>query len=332
LILLFPRLANAQYWSALPPVSANSAYDVSFSQDEKFVYYLSSESGMANVWRVPVKGGASQQITKFADAPVVRAMHMLGRPFVVYMRGNAAGDTNYHLYRSTDDGTGSTIDLTPFGAGVRSTMLGASYNGQFIYYTANKENLAKLDVYRYDNNQNLSQLDLPNDKDYKVMAWSRDHAKLLVQDPKDESLSFFDIETSDRQPLVVPATGEHFSQALITSDNHGIILVKQTAAGAQVVHADIGSSTWTNDESGDVMRVDLSANGKYRIIVHLNGTITVQNSSTKEPVALGGVPIAMGIAAKENLIAYVTRDAGGVKRLSLYNVEKKTTVELATIK
>lgn len=191
-------MAAAQFWAAMPTIGPNSGYDISFSQDEKFVYYLSAETGTSNIFRVPIKGGPAQQITKFTDAPVVRAMHMLGRGYVVFMKSKSASDSDYHIYRLLDDGSGEALDITPSGPGVRSTIIGASYNGQFIYYTENKENLAKLDCYRYDNNQNISQLDLPNDKDYQVMAWSRDHSNLLVKDPADQSVSLL---TSKRQSV-----------------------------------------------------------------------------------------------------------------------------------
>ncbi len=331
-LFLIPRVVSAQFWAALPPIGALSAYDISFSHDEKFVFYISSESGVANLYRVPLKGGPAQQVTKFTDAPVLRAMHMIGRNYVVFMKGKTPQDSDYHIYRILDDGTGDILDITPFVTGVRSTIIGASYNGQFIYYTSNKEKTSKIDCYRYDNNQNISQLDLPNDKDYVVMAWSRDHARLLVQDPKDESLYFFNIETTDRQRIATPASGEHFVEALMTPDNHQMIVLKQTGSAAQVVHADVGSTSWSNDEAGDITRVDFSPNGKFRLLQHSDGTIDVQISATKESVPLTGTPIAIGIAPKENLIAYVVTDAGGTRKLKLFNIEKKTTTDLATTK
>lgn len=333
LIFFFlPRIVSAQFWAALPPIGPHSAYDISFSHDEKFVFYISSESGVANVYRVPVKGGPAQQVTKFTDAPVVRAMHMLGRNYVVYMRAKTPSDSDYHIYRILDDGTGDILDITPFAAGVRSTIIGASYNGQFIYYTSNKEKASKIDCYRYDNNQNISQLDLPNDKDYRVMAWSRDHARLLVQDPKDEALFFFNIETTDRKLQTTPASGEHYLEALMTPDNHQLIVLKQMSGGMQVVHADVGSTSWSNDEAGDIARVDFSPNGKFRFVQHFNGTIDVSNVATKDNITFSGSPIAIGIAPKESLIAYVVSDAAGARKLMLLNVEKKTSTELATTK
>ncbi len=332
-IFFLPRIASAQFWAALPPVGANSGYDISFSQDEKFVYYLSSESGIANIFRVSVKGGAPQQITKFADAPVIRAMHMLGRGYVVFMKGNTPSDSDYHIYRIADDGTGDALDITPSGPGVKSTIIGASYNGQFIYYTENKENLAKIDCYRYDNNQNISQLDLPNDKDYQVMAWSRDHSNLLVKDPADQSLSLFDVETTERKLLLTPNGSESITEALLSPDNHELILLKRTASGSiEMAHEAVGSNALTSEPAGDITHLDFSPNGKYRFQQHADGTIAVQTTATKEALPLTATPIAIGIAPRENLIAYVSKNADGVKKLSLYNVEKKTTLELATIK
>lgn len=100
----------------------------------------------------------------------------------------------------------------------------------------------------------------------------------------------------------------------------------------EMLHAEMGSSAFSGDAALAVTHLDFSPNGKYRFEQHADGTIAVQTTATKETLPLTATPIAIGIAPKENLIAYVSKDAAGVKKLSLYNVEKKTTTELATIK
>src|SRR5688572_18889350 len=136
-VLLFTTPASAQFWQTLQPIEGEGPICACFSQDEKNIYFVSKDSGVANVFKVPIKGGAPTQVTKFVDAPVVRALHIVNRPMIVYMRAASPGTTDYHLYRIADDGSGEPLDVTPTEPGVQNEIIGASYNGRYVYYRSN---------------------------------------------------------------------------------------------------------------------------------------------------------------------------------------------------
>jgi hypothetical protein len=242
------------------------------------------------------------------------------------MKGQSDADTDYHLYRINDDGSGDPLDLTPSGPGTHNTIIGESYNGRYIYYTANKESLTKLDCYRYDVQQNVSELVFPNDKDYKVLAWSRDNTKLLMEDPTTEQVSLFDIVSTDFQKLAVPAAGSHFVEALLSPDNHQLGVLESTGGSVQEKWTDVGSSSW-NTALTTASRIDFSANGKFKIATTATGAI-VSEAATKQPVGLPDDARDVAVTPKEGLIAYVESNNGNILKLELYDVNKKTTTEL----
>jgi Tol biopolymer transport system component len=321
---------RAQFWAALPKVVPNSLNtSISFSQDEKWVYYTGGVSGgKENIFRVSIKGGAPIQVTKFTDANVIRAFHCLGRPYVVYMKGKSDADTDYHLYRVNDDGSGDPLDLTPSGPGTQNTLIGESYNGRYMYYTANKESLTKLDCYRYDVQQNVSDLVFPNDKDWKVLAWSRDNAKLLMEDPSTEQVSLFDIVSTDYQKLAMPAAGSHVLEALLTPDNHQLGVLESTGGSVQEKWTDVGTSSW-NTAMTSASHIDFSTNGKFKIAMTVTGE-TISEAATKQPIGLPANTRDIAVSPKEGLIAFVMSNDGNINilKLELYDVAKKTTTEL----
>lgn len=230
-LLALPALANAQYWRAMPPVTPETAQMLSFSNDEKFVYYLSQETGGGNIYRVSVKGGAPQQITKYTDGWVLRPIHAAGKPLVIFMRPMTPGQFDFHLFVVSNDGASAPRDLTPGNGKVE--MLGASYNGRYVYYTWNKTSADKFDVYRYDVNQNISELVFTNDKDYKAVTWSKDQTKLVLMDPANSAMTKYDIVTTEiapAEPLDLNGPEQSINGKFLIERSAGTVKVLEAAS------------------------------------------------------------------------------------------------------
>jgi Tol biopolymer transport system component len=224
-LTLTPAISHAQYWRAMPPVSAETAQVLSFSQDEKHVIYLSrGESGVPNIYKIPVKGGAAEQVTKYTDGEVLRPISTVGRPTIVFMRPATAGTKDYHLYLVPQAG-GEPRDLTPTPAGVSNVIIGSSYTGRFIYYTSNKTSRDKHDIYRYDVWQNIHELVYANDKNYQPVSWTKDQNKVAVRDPESGRMTSYDINTTEildhNDPADDPATPENSINGKFSIDRKG---------------------------------------------------------------------------------------------------------------
>lgn len=285
--LLAPGLVNAQYWRAMPPATSENGQFLSFSQDEKHVIYLSRENGVPNIYKVAVKGGAPEQVTKYTDGVVLRPISAVGKSTVIFMRPATPGTADYHLYLVPQAGNAEPRDLTPTPPGVSNMIVGSSYTGRFIYYTANKTSRDKHDIYRYDVWQNIHELVYANDKNYQPVSWTRDQNKVAVRDPQSGKMTTYDIITTEITPH--------------------------------------------SDPADDPATPERSINGKFEIARNGNTTSVIEVQS-KAPLALNEGASVVGIAPKETLVAYTIPGADGTAKLFIYDVTKKTSTELTTVK
>ncbi|GEM_PF-2420630 len=329
--------SQAQFWHALPPLSAGETANAGFSNDEKKVFYLTKDGSIENIWSRVIADKYNRivagptnppvQVTKFTDRGIARFFHLLNLPEIVYMRLTDNGK-DYHVYRIKDDGS-ELQDLTPAPAGVTSEIIGASYNGRYVYYTENLVNRDKVDVYRYDTQQFISELVFPNDRDFKVLAWSRDHGRLLLEDPSSGELLLYDIISTERTPLVKPTTGK-FSRAIIDPTNHELLVLEKEGENTVERSTQLSSIAFKDVAKGDFDWVDYSPNGKYVIVEEGKKWFVKEISTgTSIPLPEGAKPIA--IAPKETLLLYSLSEAGSNK-LFLYDIVKKASVELAVLK
>ena len=335
IIVFISQSSHAQYWHRLPKVEAcDRSLSPGFSNDEKKVFYIAPDSlGIKNVFAVDLKGGAPMQITRSAT-PVVRLMHVYGRPLIIYMKAVGKGTTDYHLYRANNNGT-DELDLTPTGEGVRNEMLGSSFNGRFMYYAANKQNKAKIDYFGYDILQNLSETVFVNEKDADLLAWSRDQKRLIMQDPATTTVWNYDINSTDRNQLYAPIAPKKVKQAMLSADNKTLYVLEADGANTELRSIKMTSPTEIGDEvvpiAAGIATIDISVNGKFLITTKGDHT-TMRDLTTLEAVYSPADPIIdLQTNSKETLVLQTVSTANG-RSLQVYDLAKKTTVTLVTVK
>jgi hypothetical protein len=349
ILVASPSISQAQFWHALPPVDTNHTIGACFSNDEKKVFYLSKDvGGIANIWGMTVAdkyariitGPANPpaQITKFSDRSIVRFFHLLNRAEILYMR-LADDGKDYHIYKINDDGSGQPEDLTPGGDGVMSEIIGASYNGKFVYYTNNKVTRDKVDVYRYDTQQFTSDLVFPNDKDYKAIAWTRDQKKLLMEDSSNRSYMIYDIETTERTPIDIPSDKNITSVGLDPRDSLSSTGYKLQMLGFRFYpnqNEKVDTIKMKNMMMKSAFEIDYSANCKYTMsrINGTSGSWCVKEATTGTCLSLpeGGHPLT--IAPKETMLVYSlpSPSPGNASKIFLYDIAKNSSTELATVR
>ncbi len=318
----------------MPAFRPNGEMGVSFSNDEKKLFYLNTQGGVANIWCITIADkygriiagptNAPVQVTKFTDRSVVRFIHLLGAGEVLFRR-LADNGKDYHIYRMKDDGSGSPQDLTPGADGVTSEIIGASYNGRYVYYTENKVNRDKLDTYRYDCNQFITDLVFPNDKDWQVLAWTRDQKKLLIVNPNPGGyLVSYDIESTERTPLVSPKGDAGFTAALLDPSGQQLTMFE----GTEQYQMTIGTNVVTHVATG-VSWLDYSPNGKY-LVTEQTKKWSVKEIASGASLDLPDGAQPMPIAQRESMLVYSLPAADG-KDLYLYDISKKASTKLVTI-
>ncbi|HET6402386.1 MAG TPA: hypothetical protein VFH95_13450 [Candidatus Kapabacteria bacterium] len=342
----FVPASQAQLWHALPPISATIGQpQAQFSNDEKKVFYLNGDGKVENIWSVVVADKYGRiiagpknppvQITKFTDRGVARFFHLLGSSDILYMRATDNGK-DYHIYRIADDGSGAPQDITPGPDGVTNIILGASYNGRYVYYTSNKVNRDKTDVYRYDTQQYTSEDVFPNDKDYVALAWSRDQTKLLMERPSTGELSLYDMETTERD-LITPPNNYPIGEAILDPISQDIIILQQQHKMADAMmlafERPLNSGEWKSyKNNGD--RIEFSPSGKYEIAFGYgmgDWSVHERSSGTELPLPPRTYPLAF--SPKETMLLYSRSiNDGDNSLLYLYDISKGSTTELPTMR
>jgi hypothetical protein len=256
-LALFAGTAYGQYWQSLPPATTDKGVSAYFSQDDKKIFYLSANgNGIKNIMSFEFKGAVTSEVTKY-EQPVLRAIPVLSRPNIILMKANAEGDI--HLYRIKNDGS-EELDITPAPQGINHELLGSSYNGKYIYYSRIGK---KTDYFRYDASQNISEIVMPNDKDFKLLAWSRDQQRVLLQDPRTSEVLIYTIETTERNQLYVPVAGKKVIAASFSADNKQLFVLESGDGKTELRTVKMTSPSELGDEvkpidSDSPLRFDVS--------------------------------------------------------------------------
>jgi hypothetical protein len=324
LTLFLAANASAQYWRALPLTNA-ATQPYTFSHDDKRIFTFESDG---RVISYDLKTNGSLVLAPASERKL--AMQLLARPYLMYSKNL---DSGHYIYRMKTDGMTPEENLTPL-AGTLNSILGQSFNGRYVYYASFQKSRSKTDYYRYDAQQNISELVLANDKNYKVHAWSRDQKRLLVEDPATQELTVVDITTTTRYPLYKPMAGKHLMQAGWTADNKNILVLEHADKGMELRTIPMTSPTTIGEDikiikEGDFASFDLSPNGKYLelTVAGANGpTETFYDLATMTPLPLPAEAKGIVFNARETLALYHT---AGDNKLFLYDIAKQTSRELA---
>lgn len=324
LTLTFASTAFGQYWRALS-LQEEALAPYTFAHDDKRVITF---EGDGSIKTFDLKTSA---VTHLASAEERKlAMQLMARPYLLYSKNI---NDDHHIFRLKNDGMVPEEDVTP-EAGTVNSILGQSYTGRYIYYASYQKSRKKTDFFRYDAQQNVSELVLANDKNYRVNAWSRDQKRLIVSDASLTELTIIDITSTERYPIYKSMNGNHIVQAGWSADNKSILILEKTSSGMQLRQAPMTSTTTVSEEinilkEGIFTSYDISPNGKYLYLITGTGLgrkEEIYDIATMTQVAFPAEARGIVFNQKETLALYHT--ATGERKLFLYDMGKQTSKEL----
>src|SRR5438132_9706065 len=115
-----------------------------FSPDEKEILFFNNQSGIFNVYSVPVAGGSARQLTHSTKESTFSGDYLPdGRFLYRYDRG---GNENEHLYVLEN---GQERDLTPCEK-VKASFLGWNSDKSAFYFMANGRDARFFDIFKMD--------------------------------------------------------------------------------------------------------------------------------------------------------------------------------------
>ncbi len=198
LLFVFANSVHAQYWSVW---QKKHNITLGLSSDEKWAFFIQkNDAGIDNIYKVELKTNAVTPVTNFTERPVLSGIVLFGKsPAVVYSRAASTKGDDVHLYRINVLTTDPPVDFTPKDCSSSKKILGMADNGRYVYYLSDRGAGSKIDTYRYDATQYITELALANDKDYWTLAWSHDQTQLLLLDLAKQTLYRYSIESTDKQ-------------------------------------------------------------------------------------------------------------------------------------
>lgn len=226
-------------------MAIRSAYGPTFGYDDQTLYYLSTFSGMPQVWSLDDRAPWPRQLTFFAD----RIMHVSASPRegLLCISADTGGNERAQLYLLDSDGfilreiTQDPDHIYHFG--------GWSRDGQTITYSSNRRNQRHFDLYLYDLKTDTHRtIHTSNYTNYAVGFRPDGKAVLLSRHYTNMSNDLFllNVETGDIT-LLTPHEGEAAFRAPRFSPDgkHLYLLSDWESEFMRVARIDLDTQTWT---------------------------------------------------------------------------------------
>lgn len=308
----------------------------SFSFDNSKLLISSNQSGIFNVYTVPITGGNYTPITA-SDSTSYFAESFFPHDDRMLLSADDNGDEIDHIYLR--DTTGTIKDLTP-EKGAKSQFYGWADDGKSFYYGSNKMNPKFFDVYEmdvsnfnskmiYQNNDGLNFNGISKDKNYIALAQSLN--------TNDSDLYVYNVKTRQKTKVNSNQSGNSAQDFLndnlyYTTDDGGEFsyLMKynlRTEEKSKVL-----------EKSWDIAGAGFTKNGTY-MVVYVNedgkNVIEVIDVATNTPIDLpdfGEQSItSVGFSDDEQWMRLYVGGSNMPSNLYTYNFKTKEQYQLTNV-
>ena len=285
-----------------------------FSPDEKRIYFHSNQTGIFNVFSLPVEGGEAAQVTRSTKDSVYLLAAFPGDARILYTH-DQGGDENSHIYLRGLDG--SERDLTP-GAKTKAVFSGWDHDHQRFFFGKNDRDPRAFDFWQMDvATLKPTLLYQVEDPALPVVDHSQDGRYLVLQKSNttiDSDLYLLDMKTKARKHLTAHQGEASFNSSGFDWPVKNLFVV--TNAGREfsaLARLDLGSGKMTTLEAPDwdVSYSVLSRTGKYRVVAINEDARTrikvIETASGKQvplPALESGDITALRISDSEQRLAF----------------------------
>jgi len=318
-------------------MATTSVTGATFSADGSRVLFSSNESGIFNVYCLPVTGGKPGALTKSTTDSTFAVSYFPHDDRILYTR-DAGGNEQNHLYVLELDG--KERDLTP-GAKLKAQFGNWSQDGKAFFVLTNERDGRFFDIYRYDAKTYERILFYKEEKGYQPSGGSNDEkwiALAKVNTTSDSDLFLYNIGTQEfqhitphREPADYKVAGfDPASEWLyyLTNDGGEFTRVRRyhLASGR---HEEVEKATW------DISYSSFSHRGRYRVTgVNEDGrtVITVIENQTGKTVPLPKLPAgeitSVHISRDEKQMAFYLNGDRAPSNLYVYNFSTAQALKL----
>ncbi|MEX0274039.1 MAG: S9 family peptidase, partial [Flavobacteriaceae bacterium] len=261
----------------------------SFSPDKSKLLVTSNQSGVYNMYTIPVSGGEPTPVTA-SDSSSIRAISYFPKDGRMLFSMDDNGNEIYQIYLR--DTSGTVTNLTP-GEGARSVFYRWGKDDHSFFYGSNKRDNRFMDLYEMDTESYTPKIIYQNDGGYNLNAISDDKQYLALSksiNTNDSDLFLYDLGDGSMTKVnqnQSANSAEDFSpdgkQLYYTTDD-GVEF-------AYLMEYDIAEKTHKKamERNWDIMGSYFTENGTYQV-TYVNedakNVIEVRDTKTNAPVEL----------------------------------------------
>ena len=316
----------------------------SFSADEKSLLFHTNQSGIFNVYSVPVTGGASTQLTNSTKESTFAVSYFPNDARFLYEH-DRGGNENTHLYLRELDG--SERDLTP-GDKVKANFLGWSFDRKSFFLSTNERDARFFDIYEmpldtfkpaliYEDKTGLDFGAISNDKKY--IAFQKNGGS-----PSQSDVYLYNTATKQLKNITIDNNWDVNKQEAANSpqtfDVASKYLYYLSDAGGEfkyVARYDLasGKSKVVEKAPWDISYTYFSDKGKYRVTAineDARTHIKIYDTASGKLVSLPQLPNAditgVNISPSEKLMAFYLNGDRSPSNLYVYDFATKKATKL----
>jgi dipeptidyl aminopeptidase/acylaminoacyl peptidase len=267
-----------------------------FSNDEKEILFHSNQSGIFNVYSIPVSGGNPKQLTNSTKEStyIVTAFPNDARFLYAHDKG---GNENSHIYLKELDGQGR--DLTP-GEKTKANFLKWSQDRKSFFFSTNARNPKFFDIFEMAIVDLAPKLIYQDETGYQFGDISNDRKFIAFKKPgkttADADVYLYNTETKEMKNIT-PHTGNvgNDPQAFDVNSKYLYFLSNEGGEFLYIARYDLsnGRREVVEKTPWDVLFVSFSRNGKYRVVAtneDARTKVRVYEEATGKPVDLPTLP------------------------------------------
>lgn len=265
------------------------------SHDNASVLFTSDQTGVPNVFVVPLAGGDAVELTRSEDSTYSVSWFPSDKRFL-YTRDHG-GDELFHLF--VGDESGAAKDITP-GEGHRASFYRWSKDKRYLYVGTNERDKGFVDVYRYAVADFSREMWFRNPGGFQIAGISRSGRWVLldkINTTSDNNLYLAEVHASGAPKLITPHDGEaSFGVTDFSPDESAVFLQADTGGEYQAVYRyDLEAAKLEPvlEKNWDVVRYDFSETGKYLVIAtneDADTVLKVEDASSGKGIPLNVDP------------------------------------------
>ena len=269
----------------------------SFSADESRILFHSNETGIFNVYAMPVAGGKPVQLTNSKTDSHYAVGFFPGDDRFLYTRDRAGNELNHLYVRELD---GSERDLTPGDqpdAKLKARFIGWSGDDTGFYVATNERDAKFFDLYRYDTKTYARTLVFRNEAGWEVADVSRDGRWLAlakVNTTADSDVHLADLRSGEIRHITQHAGVAQYAPQDFTPDSRELLMTSNDGGEfTRVVAYDLASGATREVEKADwdVAYTAFSKDGRHRVTgVNADASIALRLYRDGKPLALPKLP------------------------------------------